>query len=937
MAVMELWRRRDLEGTVKPEYIDGNFFTQDSVGNLVGVKCYKDGSEVALTGSVTGYCVLPSGETVSVAGTRSGNQASILVPQSALAYTGPLGITLKLIDGNTITTLMRIIVVVYRSKTDTVITPSSQIITDWANQISAALQEVEDASAAQDVKIADLKSAFGNAANIEFASGWHVGYAYNTPSSVKQIMPGEYVATNNFACVAMPCERGDVFYITGVGGSGAKLWVWITSAGNIIDRSASNLNVENLKVTAPASAAYLLVNVDTHYGYQCVKGKSVNDRLDDMPKDIASKSGKFIWIKDHVKSKIDDINKGSATKVVVCNHEKTLSRRSGCITNYGIFVTNNSGYMQATGITDNTFASIGWDESFSVLNSQKKTVIKGHGETIYLGLVVLPDTTISNYMVKLQVVKNGVDSTASAIVASEIEANKLTAYKGQFVAEDGAEYQVRLIMESVPVNTDIGRIAIWAGMSDADDLYTIYTTPENCALPYNDNLVCANGNITISYFQNAVADHTYDKHCIIRTVGSEKRAASNLIIDQETSDAILIDLSDSTANDAVINAVRQCNVRAVILTHFHADHFGMDAAVADNGFIQRLKQYVADDCVFYIQKQPLNIGSGLWSSGKAVLDNASVVQTIVPFDGYAVSVGDFALKFANVDTDYVTADYEETDSGTYNDTSLCCRITYGDATVYAFGDIYSKAQEHIYNTGFLTKANVIIAPHHGLSGKLYHPFIKKLDPDEIIINFGVSKDQSVNAYVYQRSYSSVITEWATENLIPVYDTFENGTFDLKVNKTGLTKSERLIPVEFFANIESFSNMRSAIHEEFGNEPGTETAATITLKTLLLSMPLNSEIYFYAGKNYHVFAELFGETAPDGGAWGNDDYSVIHIVKTVGGSTNYLSGRSYYYPFDSHSCRFRIDAACARNGEAFKREYVGRYLESSDDLQVLEIA
>lgn len=159
MAVMELWRRRDLEGTVKPEYIDGNFFTQDSVGNLVGVKCYKDGAEVALTGSVTGYCVLPSGETVSVAGTRSGNQASILVPQSALAYTGPLGITLKLIDGNTITTLMRIIVVVYQSKTDTVITPSSQIITDWANQISAALQEVEDASAAQDEKIDDLKSA----------------------------------------------------------------------------------------------------------------------------------------------------------------------------------------------------------------------------------------------------------------------------------------------------------------------------------------------------------------------------------------------------------------------------------------------------------------------------------------------------------------------------------------------------------------------------------------------------------------------------------------------------------------------------------------------------------------------------------------------------------------------------------------------------------
>lgn len=167
MAVMELWRRRDLEGAVKTEYVDGNFFTQDSAGNLVGVRVYSGGAEAALTGSVTGYCVLPSGETVEVAGSRSGNEASILVPQSALAYTGPLGITLKLVDGNTITTLMSIIVVVYRSKTDTVITPSSQIITDWANQISAALQEVEDASAAQDAKIDDLKSALVNDNNFD--------------------------------------------------------------------------------------------------------------------------------------------------------------------------------------------------------------------------------------------------------------------------------------------------------------------------------------------------------------------------------------------------------------------------------------------------------------------------------------------------------------------------------------------------------------------------------------------------------------------------------------------------------------------------------------------------------------------------------------------------------------------------------------------------
>ena len=229
MAVMELWRRRDLEGAVKTEYVDGNFFNQDNAGNRVGVKVYKDGAEVALTGSVTGYCVLPSGETVSVAGTRSGNQASILVPQSALAYTGPLGITLKLVDGNTITTLMSIIVVVYRSKTDTVITPSSQIITDWANQISAALQEVEDASAAQDVKIADLKSAIVKYNSFDLLDGIPVskndttyrGIAFawdaeKTNCSVSGTATGLclYILNESLSSVPSPFEAGKSYNLT---------------------------------------------------------------------------------------------------------------------------------------------------------------------------------------------------------------------------------------------------------------------------------------------------------------------------------------------------------------------------------------------------------------------------------------------------------------------------------------------------------------------------------------------------------------------------------------------------------------------------------------------------------------------------------------------------------------------------------------------------
>lgn len=162
MVITESWFEQDLQKPVIQRYISGNFFSLDNVGNLVGVKVYDNGAEATLSGSVTGYCVLADGTTVPVTGTRSGNQAYILLPQSVLSIPGYIGIALKLTDGNTITTLLSIIATVYPSQTDAVITPSSQVITDWSQQINTALQNVVDASATQDAKISDLKSAFAD-------------------------------------------------------------------------------------------------------------------------------------------------------------------------------------------------------------------------------------------------------------------------------------------------------------------------------------------------------------------------------------------------------------------------------------------------------------------------------------------------------------------------------------------------------------------------------------------------------------------------------------------------------------------------------------------------------------------------------------------------------------------------------------------------------
>lgn len=160
MARIETWVNCDLKKTVQVHRVTGNLFTLDNQGNLIGVRVFDNRQPVTLAGTVNGYCILADGTTVPVAGSRSGNTAYIILPQSAYAVPGIIKIMIKLTESSVISTLAAVIGTVAKSRTDQIIEPSQQVITDWSQQIAAEMQAVEDASAAQDTKIDDLKSAF---------------------------------------------------------------------------------------------------------------------------------------------------------------------------------------------------------------------------------------------------------------------------------------------------------------------------------------------------------------------------------------------------------------------------------------------------------------------------------------------------------------------------------------------------------------------------------------------------------------------------------------------------------------------------------------------------------------------------------------------------------------------------------------------------------
>lgn len=142
MAV-ESWFNQDFHEAVKVRHLDGVVFSDDNKGNLIGVHMFRDGESATLTGSCTGYAILAAGQSIPVAGTISGSDAYIVLPDAAYEVPGPINIILKLVQGTNITTILAVVSTVYGIGSSTV-DPSAETIAAWSAQITATLTALEN-------------------------------------------------------------------------------------------------------------------------------------------------------------------------------------------------------------------------------------------------------------------------------------------------------------------------------------------------------------------------------------------------------------------------------------------------------------------------------------------------------------------------------------------------------------------------------------------------------------------------------------------------------------------------------------------------------------------------------------------------------------------------------------------------------------------------
>lgn len=152
--MIETWFSQDLQNAVQVRTICGNVFSMDNNGNKIGVRVTNGGEPATLSGTISANVIRADGATVAVAGTISGNEAYVVLPQACYAVPGVITIVLKNTVDSNVTTLLAVMANVYQSSTDTAVDPGTII-----PSIQALIAEIENTKATIPQDYSELSNA----------------------------------------------------------------------------------------------------------------------------------------------------------------------------------------------------------------------------------------------------------------------------------------------------------------------------------------------------------------------------------------------------------------------------------------------------------------------------------------------------------------------------------------------------------------------------------------------------------------------------------------------------------------------------------------------------------------------------------------------------------------------------------------------------------
>ena len=230
MAVIESWVKSDLKRAVKVQYLQGNVFSLDNDGNLVGVNVFDDGEPATLAGSVSANVIRSDGTTVVIAsGTLSENKASVLLPQAAYAVPGVISIIIKLTEDSTVTTLAAVVTNVYRSSTDTIVDPGTIM-----PSIQTLITEIETAVASIPADYSSLWTSLAPAysTSATYAVGDYVTYNGGLYRCISAITSGESWTAAHWSAAKIGPDLSDLKSAIDEIGYGSRTYSFVQGKRN---------------------------------------------------------------------------------------------------------------------------------------------------------------------------------------------------------------------------------------------------------------------------------------------------------------------------------------------------------------------------------------------------------------------------------------------------------------------------------------------------------------------------------------------------------------------------------------------------------------------------------------------------------------------------------------------------------------------------------
>lgn len=397
-------------------------------------------------------------------------------------------------------------------------------------------------------------------------------------------------------------------------------------------------------------------------------------------------------------------------------------------------------------------------------------------------------------------------------------------------------------------------------------------------------------NLLFSTFSNASVK--------LVTVDCKNRAACNILIDND-GNYILIDFGDEYSAPYVVQSITDNGgivCKAIILTHADHDHIGDYTNI-----IPALT--LSNDFVFYTQERPV---SGVvdpaillaYDNIVAYMANYGTVENNID-KNTVYTLNTWKTIFYNTDTLYyytLGADYR------YNDTSLCGNINIGSSNISFWGDCYILAQNYICDNYEVRNANIMIAPHHAIIENMSLNMLEKVHAKIIIANTG-----SQSAEVDDFGYNCALMPYCNMNAAALYNTSSDDII-MNVYYDGTVKTYTE-PINYNYIFKHYSGVRSIVAFSDDASPDANTS----LQDILFSMPVNSELSFFAITGYQILTDL-----------GISGTTFIYIKKFTGGSTNNLIDRTvpaaFYFEiqiFRAYDSEIKQTAFGYYDGSVFK--------------------